>query len=296
MKKFWIVLGCMLLAAGCSGERGKKETEQEKDAAPVVKTEEKDDIRDVSFVAVGDNLIHGAIFYYNAKGDGTYDFKDIYEHTNRYTRKADIAYINQETICGGTELGLSHYPSFNGPYEVLDAVADAGFDWMAASSNHTLDAGVQGILNQLAYMKEHHPDIRVTGSHATKEESEQLQVITREGVKFGILGYTYGLNGYVLPKGKEYMVDLIDKDKIKNDVEKLKKAQYMVDRIGLEYDGIVSGVTDFGVYVELENTVEGMAFQRDLRRPYVMGEKVRIRVLDARPEERQIDFKLLEEE
>ena len=50
MKKFWIVLGCMLLAAGCSGERGKKETEQEKDAAPVVKTEEKDDIRDVSMV------------------------------------------------------------------------------------------------------------------------------------------------------------------------------------------------------------------------------------------------------
>ena len=68
MKKFWIVLGCMLLVAGCSGESGKKETKQEKDAAPVVKSEEKDDIRDVSFVAVGDNLIHGAIFYYNAKG------------------------------------------------------------------------------------------------------------------------------------------------------------------------------------------------------------------------------------
>lgn len=179
MKKLWIVLGCVLLTAGCSGESSTKE-KQKQEAAPVAKTEKADDIRDVSFVAVGDNLIHGAIFHYNAKGDGTYDFKDIYEHTNRYTRKADIAYINQETICGGTELGLSHYPSFNGPYEVLDAVADAGFDWMAASSNHTLDAGVQGILNQLAYMKKHHPDIKVTGSHATKEESEQLQVITRK--------------------------------------------------------------------------------------------------------------------
>ena len=99
MKKFWIVLGCMLLVAGCSGESGKKETKQEKDAAPVVKSEEKDDIRDVSFVAVGDNLIHGAIFYYNAKGDGTYDFKDIYEHTNRYTRKADIAYKIGRASC-----------------------------------------------------------------------------------------------------------------------------------------------------------------------------------------------------
>ena len=70
----------------------------------------------------------------------------------------------------------------------------------------------------------------------------------------------------------------------------------MVNHIGDEFDGIVSGVTDFGVYVELANTVEGMAFARNLRRPYQMGEKVRIRVMDSRPSERQIDFKILEEE
>lgn len=83
---------------------------------------------------------------------------------------------------------------------------------------------------------------------------------------------------------------------LEREVEKLKKAQYMVERVGLEYDGIVSGVTDFGVYVELENTVEGMAFAKELKRPYALGEKVRIRVLDARPSERQIDFKILEED
>ena len=83
---------------------------------------------------------------------------------------------------------------------------------------------------------------------------------------------------------------------LEREVEKLKKAQYMVNHIGDEFDGIVSGVTDFGVYVELANTVEGMAFARDLRRPYQMGEKVRIRVMDSRPSERQIDFKILEDE
>ena len=66
MKKLWIVLGCVLLIAGCSGESSAKE-KQKQEAAPVVKTEKADDIRDVSFVAVGDNLIHGAIFHYNAK-------------------------------------------------------------------------------------------------------------------------------------------------------------------------------------------------------------------------------------
>ena len=80
---------------------------------------------------------------------------------------------------------------------------------------------------------------------------------------------------------------------LEREVEKLKKCEYMLDHIDEEYDGIVSGVTEFGVYVELPNTVEGMVFARDLRRPYQLGEQVRIRVLDARPAERQIDFAML---
>lgn len=81
---------------------------------------------------------------------------------------------------------------------------------------------------------------------------------------------------------------------LEREVDKLKKCQFMLKHIGEEFDGIVSGITEFGTYVELDSTVEGMAFNRDLRRPYQLGEKVRIRVLDARPAERQIDFEILE--
>ena len=81
---------------------------------------------------------------------------------------------------------------------------------------------------------------------------------------------------------------------LEREVDKLKKCQFMLKHIGEEFDGIVSGVTDFGVYAELADTIEGMAFARDLRRPYQLGEKVRIRVLDARPAERQIDFEISE--
>lgn len=80
---------------------------------------------------------------------------------------------------------------------------------------------------------------------------------------------------------------------LEREVEKLKKAQYMQQHIGEEFDGIVSGITEFGVYVELANTIEGMAFAKDLTRAYQLGEKVRIQVLDARPEDRQIDFRIL---
>ncbi len=81
---------------------------------------------------------------------------------------------------------------------------------------------------------------------------------------------------------------------LEREVDKLKKCQFIARYIGEEFDGIVSGITEFGIYVELDNTVEGMAFARDLRRAYQLGEKVRIRVLDARPAERQIDFEILE--
>lgn len=82
---------------------------------------------------------------------------------------------------------------------------------------------------------------------------------------------------------------------LEREVEKLKKCQYMMQHIGDEFEGIVSGVTDFGVYVELPNTIEGMAFAKDLDKPYQLGQKVRIKVMDARPEDRQIDFRILGE-
>ena len=81
---------------------------------------------------------------------------------------------------------------------------------------------------------------------------------------------------------------------MEREVDKMKKAQFMQAHIGEEYDGVVSGVTDFGVYVELPNTIEGMAFASELAKPYQLGERVRIRVMDARPQEKQIDFKIIE--
>ena len=82
---------------------------------------------------------------------------------------------------------------------------------------------------------------------------------------------------------------------LEREVDKLKKTQFMVAHIGEEFDGVVSGVTDFGVYVELPNTIEGMAFASELTRPYQLGERVRIRVTDARPSEKQIDFQIIQE-
>ena len=100
--------------------------------------------------------------------------------------------------------------------------------------------------------------------------------------------------------------------KVEREAQDLKKAEYMEKRIGKEYPGIVSSVTSFGIFVELENTVEGLIRFEDLgdeyfiydedrkrligertNQTYKIGDKVKIRVKNANKQLRQIDFELI---
>ena len=101
--------------------------------------------------------------------------------------------------------------------------------------------------------------------------------------------------------------------KVERDAEKLKKAEYMEKHIGEIYEGVVSSITSFGMFVELENTVEGLVGFRDLgdeyfyyneenktlvgensKKTYKIGDIVTIKVKDANKMLRQIDFEIEE--
>ncbi len=101
--------------------------------------------------------------------------------------------------------------------------------------------------------------------------------------------------------------------KVEREAQDMKKAEYMEGKIGEEYDGIISSVTQFGVFVELENTVEGLIrfdylgdeyfiYDEDKKiligehsgKTFKIGDKVRIRVVRASKALRQIDFELVD--
>ena len=100
-------------------------------------------------------------------------------------------------------------------------------------------------------------------------------------------------------------------DEAERESDKLKKAEYMSYHLGEIFEGIISGVTAYGFYVELPNTVEGLVHVVDLRddhynfieqtyemvgehtgKTYKLGEKVRVRVSDADKLLRTINFEL----
>lgn len=164
-----------------------------------------------TFVGVGDNLLHDPIFLYYMEDTGTRDFLPLYENTLPYTRNADLAYVNFETVCAGDEYGLSGYPNFNGPLEMIDTLAEAGFDWFSVSSNHSMDAGMDGLITEMNYISDNHPDISWTGAARTEEESKRTVVREINGIKVGLAGFTYDLNGYSKPEGADWLIDVYRK-------------------------------------------------------------------------------------
>lgn len=99
------------------------------------------------------------------------------------------------------------------------------------------------------------------------------------------------------------------------EVDAMKKAEYMMDKVGEEFEGIISSVVKFGLFIELPNTIEGLIHINELKQDYFhfienhlalvgertgltfkIGQKVRVKVIKADPEERAIDFELIDAE
>ena len=120
-------------------------------------------------------------------------------------------------------------------------------------------------------------------------------------------------------QAEKYAKQSSDREKIAQKVERdsvdIKMAEYMQDKIGNEYNGIVSSITSFGMFVELENTVEGLIRFEDLgdeyfiydedrktllgeqtKTIYKIGDKIKVQVTRADKQTRQIDFKKVQEE
>ncbi len=144
----------------------------------------------------------------------------------------------------------------------------------------------------------------------------QIHRIIKENLNGGLSDKRLEHYNDVLPEvSRQASVTERRADDAERDVDKLKKAEYMSHRIGEDFDGVISSVTAWGLYVELPNTVEGMVHVTALEgdyykydsehyeligerthKVYRLGQKVRVRCVAADKLLKTVDFKLIETE
>ena len=179
----------------------------------------------IRITAAGDNLLHNTVSFACALPEGGYDFHPVYENIKKIIEGSDIAFINQEVMLTGE---ASAYPNLAAPTENADALIDAGFNVINLATNHTLDKGVSGLETCLETVHAR-PFDAVLGAFRTEEESTQLCILEKQGIRFGFLSYTYGLNGYQLPSDKQWKIALIDETKIQNDLAAIRpECDYLI--------------------------------------------------------------------
>lgn len=173
----------------------------------------------LKIAAGGDLLIHDTVFKSVQASDGTYNFDPIFEDIKYIFEEADLSLINLEVPVAGNIFKPSNYPNFNSPVELLDGVKNMGIDVVSTANNHALDKGIKG-LNETIKNAES-KGLEVVGTYL--EDNTKPLIIERNNIKVGIAAYTYGTNGIAIPEDAPYCINIIDKDKMKEDIDYMDK-------------------------------------------------------------------------
>lgn len=174
----------------------------------------------ISLVAIGDIMCHNTQIK-DAYKNGIYDFSYVFTEIKDYIENADIAIGNLETTFAGSKKGYSGYPQFNTPEILATNLKDIGIDVLTTPNNHCLDTGYTGLESTIDFLD--NAGISHTGTYKTPESQNTILFKEINGVKFAFLAFTYGTNGIPIPKGKEYCVNLIDKDLILSQINLAKE-------------------------------------------------------------------------
>lgn len=165
-------------------------------------------------------MCHSPQYEYAKVGKDSYDFNPVFRYVSDYLSASDFTFGNLETVTAGKKANYSGYPMFNSPVELLDALKNAGFDLLTTSNNHSLDRGEFGIKQTISELTSR--SINYNGTFADKKDRDSIRIFDIKGISIAFLAYSYGTNGNPIPKGKDYLINLIDYDLIHRDIEKAK--------------------------------------------------------------------------
>lgn len=177
-----------------------------------------------TMAAIGDVMCHNTQYWdaYQKETDD-YDFSYVFDDIIHYTKLPDITVGSLETSFAGKERGYSNYPTFNSPDNLAYSLRKIGLDVLSTAGNHCLDMGFSGLSRTLDVLDD--ACIAHVGTNRTQEEQNKIVYQYVKGVKIAFLNYTYGTNGIPIPQGKEFAVNLIDREFMEKQINQAKKEE-----------------------------------------------------------------------
>jgi poly-gamma-glutamate synthesis protein (capsule biosynthesis protein) len=190
-----------------------------------------------TIAASGDILVHSTVAARAAEyGDGSFDFRPMFEPVRTVISEADLAVCHMETPLSPTNEGLASYPIFNAPREVAGAAAFAGFDACSTASNHSYDRQLEGVSGTLEVLEE--AGLAHAGTARSPAERNRSTLLEVKGFIVGLLSYSYQLNSTAVP-AEPWSVNIIDERRILADARKAKRrgAEFVIVSLqwGVEY-------------------------------------------------------------
>ena len=172
----------------------------------------------ISISVVGDLMCHAPQFEYARVGKDSFDFSPVYRNVKKYLESSDFTFGNLETVTAGKENGgYTGYPFFNTPASYITALKDVGFDLLITANNHSLDRSEKGILKTISEINSR--NLNYVGTYTSQRDRDSIRIKNIKGIRIAILAYSYGTNGNPIPKGKNYLINLIEYELIEKDIQ-----------------------------------------------------------------------------
>ena len=171
--------------------------------------------QEISFLFMGDIMGHGpqikSAWQENKK---LYEYSEVFSPLEDIISSIDFAIGNLEVTLAGSP--FKGYPQFSSPDELAVACKNSGMDVLVTANNHSCDRKNKGVIRTLDVLDSLKILHTGTFKDVKNREKNNLLVLSKEGIKVGLLNYTYGTNG--LPFSDPVYVNLVDSVLIKKDV------------------------------------------------------------------------------
>lgn len=185
--------------------------QENEQSEPEIEVVQKETIR---IAMIGDILMHEGLASYT-------EYTSSFSPMEAYMRQYDYLIANQESPPVANKFPISGYPQFSSPDYIIRDLKSAGVDMLNIANNHIVDQGEKGVTTFFENLELY--DMPYVGAYQSREDANTDRIIELKGIKVGIVSYTYGTNGLYLPKGSPYIINYIDEEKIKTDVQAQKE-------------------------------------------------------------------------